>query len=65
MEDGRISNAVWWQLMVDADGAVWFRKERNGIGLLLVLGKIETELGCMRLDVCEEAQLCCCPCRTS
>jgi hypothetical protein len=31
IEDYRISNTVWWQLMVDIKVAVCFRKERNGI----------------------------------
>ncbi len=48
IEDYRISNAVWWQLMVDIKVAVCFRKERNGIVLLLAL---LVARGCLRLDV--------------
>jgi hypothetical protein len=63
IEDGRISNAVRWQLMVDVDEAVWFRNDRNGIVLLSVF---LVERGCLRLYVCEVAQqLCCRPCRTN
>jgi hypothetical protein len=48
--------------MVDVDEAVCVRKEQNGIVMLLVL-LVARE--CMRLDVCEVAQLCWRPCRTS
>ena len=63
IEDGRISNAVRWQLKVDVDEAVWFRNDRNGIALLSVF---LAERGCLRLYVCEVAQqLCCRPYRTN
>ena len=49
IEDGRISNAVRWQLKVDVDEAVWFRNDRNGIVLLSVF---LAERGCLHPYVC-------------